>query len=441
MQLIWVWTFVVLGSKEETIMSYKLIKGTFHIHYPDTPRNGPEPDGDTIKFKPDNRSLVEALPHPNRPAKFTQTGITTIRFEGIDALETHFGIGDQEFHQAFDLAIAARDTMLAQCGFGDIDYFDNLPFKVESVENHPIEGYILSNGLDTFGRVIAFVFIGEHSNMDGSQIFVTPDMLDKSINVHLLSAGHAYPAFYLSLPSDLRTHLANIITHTRNDRIGLWQEATATTSQTADIPNADALQDLAIWPKLFRRLAAFFQDGHTDLNVFDEWLRADPKDRDDRLILPNQELGNMHDLIAINNTQVGLNFAPETVVIVPDDFELPTPAPSPIHQHIGEGSLRIVGALVNPNTSSEQSEETVTILNTANQSIVLDLLYVADNHNQQALDGTLNAGETLRITLSNKVRLSNKRDTISIIDNQGTIIDQVSYEKRNVPEKGFTLVF
>ena len=45
-------------------MSYTLIKGSFHIHYPANPLSGPEPDGDTLKFQPDQRD--SAFP-PNQP--------------------------------------------------------------------------------------------------------------------------------------------------------------------------------------------------------------------------------------------------------------------------------------------------------------------------------------------------------------------------------------
>jgi hypothetical protein len=41
---------------------YTLIRGEFYIRYPDLPRNGPEPDGDTINFLPDNDDLVRSLP-------------------------------------------------------------------------------------------------------------------------------------------------------------------------------------------------------------------------------------------------------------------------------------------------------------------------------------------------------------------------------------------
>src|SRR5215207_4719915 len=43
-------------------MSYTLLRGSFVIRYPDLPRQGPEPDGDTVKFRPDTPALVEALP-------------------------------------------------------------------------------------------------------------------------------------------------------------------------------------------------------------------------------------------------------------------------------------------------------------------------------------------------------------------------------------------
>ena len=37
---------------------YTLIKGAYWIHSPDKPRQGPQPDGDTVSFAPDSRDLV-----------------------------------------------------------------------------------------------------------------------------------------------------------------------------------------------------------------------------------------------------------------------------------------------------------------------------------------------------------------------------------------------
>ena len=93
-------------------MPYTLIKGNFHIFYPENPKSGPEPDGDTIKFAPDDKHLVELLPHTSSTAKFNLAGITTIRFEGIDALETHFSVEGDTFHQQSVLSVQARDVFV-----------------------------------------------------------------------------------------------------------------------------------------------------------------------------------------------------------------------------------------------------------------------------------------------------------------------------------------
>lgn len=423
-------------------MPYTLIKGAFHIHYPENPRSGPEPDGDTLKFRPVNRGLIEALPQPGWGPRFTSSGISTIRFEGIDALETHYDVGDTEFHQEMALALAARDALLAEAGFGDVTFFQDKPFKVEDVENHPIPGYILSNGLDTFGRAVAFAFAGTSAVEDGSRVHVDAQMLNDSLNVQLLEAGHAYPAFYLSLPEELRAHLRSISIDARADGVGLWAKATATITEAASIPSADELQKLVIWPKLFRRLAAFFQSGNTSLSALDVWLRADPRDRDDRVLLPNLELGNMHDLIRVEDDRLLLVHPPEDVVIVPDDYVLPEAQPTqPTRTHVGVGHVRIVGALINAVELPEHDHESVTVLNTTAASISLVGWHIADRNGRLPLSGHLGDGDTLRILLSAAVRLSNIRDTITLLDPHDVIVDQVSYEPRNVPPEGETLVF
>ena len=70
---------------------YTMIRGEFYIRYPDLPRNGPEPDGDTINFLPDNDDLVRTLPRFNGvPPERRHLGTYGIRFEGIDALAKAF---------------------------------------------------------------------------------------------------------------------------------------------------------------------------------------------------------------------------------------------------------------------------------------------------------------------------------------------------------------
>jgi len=422
-------------------MSYTLIKGSFHIFYPESPLSGPEPDGDTIKFQPDHKELITALPKPNQPASFNRDGITSIRFEGIDTLETHFDVGGDEYHQHMGLALAARDRMLALAGFGQVK-FREAPhqFKVESVQNHPIRGHILTNGLDTYGRTIAFVFVGEHPAIDGTQVFVTPQMLDASLNLQLLGQGHAYPAFYLTLPADLREHLHGVTVGARRDGLGLWPQATATTTEAAQVGSLAALESLVMWPKLFRRLAPYLQEGHTDFAALDAWLRADPRNRDDRLLLPNRELGNMHDMIVEQGDAIRLAWQPEDVVIVPDDYVLEQPPAPPPPIRAGTGDLRVVAALIDA-LGNERGQETVTLLNTTAAAIDLAGWHIADGTGQQALAGELASGEAMRVTLTSSVQLSNVRDTITVIAPNGDLIDQVSYQARELPGPGRTRVF
>jgi hypothetical protein len=47
----------------------------------------------------------------------------------------------------------------------------------------------------------------------------------------------------------------------------------------------------------------------------------------------------------------------------------------------------------------------------------------------------------MRVWLSSAVQLSNKRDTITVLDAEEKIIDQVVYESHNLPAEGHTMVF
>ena len=323
------------------------------------------------------------------------------RFEGIDALETHFSASSEEFHQPLELALAARDELLARAGFGEIQWFASQPFKVESVENHPVRGYILSAGLDTYGRAVSFAYVGEHPATDGTRLFVTAETLADSLNAHLLRTGHAYAGFYLGLPTDLREFLRQIVQQARHDRIGLWAQASDAVGSTLTIATLAELQARVLWPKLFRRLAPYFQEGHTNFDGLDAWLRADPLNRDDRLILPTVELGNMHDMLVAAGNTLQLAYFPEDVVIVPDDYVLepaPVPGPVPDRPALG-GRIRIVAALVEPHPEPDSGNETVTLLNVSAQDVDVTDWFISDANGRQRLGGTIARGDAMRVRL------------------------------------------
>jgi len=207
-------------------MAYTLIRGEFVIRYANSPNQGPEPDGDTIKFEADNLDLVRGLPQPSgRPPAINGRGGVNVRLEAIDALETHF----ENKHQEKDGAYKARDELLRLLGFADVEFFPNNPGRVKSASQNSLPGFVLSNGIDVNGRMIGFIYKdsmvwdadGSNVEADGSTVAVDTAKADQSLNTALLSHGHVYPAFYGTLPTTLREHLAAKSEAARGNGLGL----------------------------------------------------------------------------------------------------------------------------------------------------------------------------------------------------------------------------
>src|SRR5215213_3538782 len=294
-----------------------MLLGEFVIRYPDSPRQGPEPDGDTVKFRPDSPALVEGLPRPSgTPADLGPRGIS-IRLEAIDALETHFG----DTHQELEGANAARETLLADLGFTNVRFYQDQPNKVESADQDSLRGHVLSNGIDANGRVIGFVYPGDPPAADGTEVFVDEALVDGSVNAVLLAAGLAYPAFYGTLPASLRNHLAVASRAARATQPprGIWPRATGDPDDAAQVTGLAQLQTLVLWPKLFRRIVPYLAAGYTDFDGFDAWLRADPVNRDDALfLLDTGETGNLHDVLHGSGDSIAMTVWPEDFIIEPD---------------------------------------------------------------------------------------------------------------------------
>lgn len=294
---------------------YTLIKGNFWIHYPDMPRQGPEPDGDTITFKADDIALVRGLRwHSGRGPNINTRGTIPVRYEGIDALETHF----RGAHQNMQFALAARDENLRLMGFTNVEFFPDLPNKVSSVDVNPLQGYVIANGIESNGRLLGLVYSGTTTMPDGSRPFVDSSMLDQSINAKLVAAGLAYVEPYDTMPISLVRHLRTIITAARQANVGMLGTEDISKTQTATVDVLATLQTLIMWPKLFRRLTAYFAEGHAGLSQFDDWVRENPIERDDSLRLPDGEKGNMHDAYTISGDTLGLVYNPEELLIAPD---------------------------------------------------------------------------------------------------------------------------
>ena len=417
-------------------MPYTLLRGSFVIRYPDLPRQGPEPDGDTIKFLPDTPALVEALPRRSGvPPDINARGISA-RLEAIDALETHF----QETHQELAGANAARDELLRRLGFTNVRFFDDLPNKVRSADQDALRGHVLSNGIDANGRLIAFVYPGEHPGPDGTAVFVDPALVDQSLNARLLAAGHAYPAFYATLPADLRTHLAEMSRAARAAQppLGLWPRSTADPDGAASIANLDVLEQLVIWPKLFRRIVPYLASGFPDFDGFDAWLRADPVHRDDELFrLDTLERANMHDVVLGVDEQILLAVWPEDFIISPDP---PVGGGGTGPGQVAVGDVLIVAALPFP-AGVDGGQELVTLVNTTAASIDLTGWGLVEaTGGRQELSGAIIGGGVVQVTASGSLQLGNQGDTVVLVDPSGAWIDQVSYKADRV-RHGRTICF
>ena len=299
------------------VTRYILITGEFYIHYNDLPRNGPEPDGDTIHFLPDSDGLVQHLPRfSGRAPDRKHLGTYSVRFEGIDALETHF----LNQHQNLQFAQAARDRMLQLLGFGDVQFWPDRPNKVKSAQNHPVPGYLLANGIEGNGRVLALVFPGQPNlgAVDGDSVFADEAILENSVNAALVREGLAYGELYGTMPLDLIRRMRQLVTAARQNGSGFWPKEDVTVDLRVQLQGLPDLPELVMFPKLYRRLVTYFRAGNVGLTSFDAWIRADPVNRDDTALLPTGELGNLHDLYNVDPGGIMLRYLPADLTFQPD---------------------------------------------------------------------------------------------------------------------------
>ena len=240
-----------------------------------------------------------------------------LRLEGIDALELgHAGSN----HQKIPESVAARDRLLHLVGFEDVTFEHALSGDIERVVRgaypREIDGYVLANSVDPAGRAVAFAFVGNPPYSDGSDAgWLSPELMAESLNAQLLAGGYVYPIYYAGLPTDIRNKLTDLVNGARNRGSGIWNVDVSLSG--AQVKSAEDLEHYAMWPKLYRRLTAFFAEGHRDISDFDSWIRQDPR-RDDQLwILSHGELGNLHDIFALADKTIRLKLRPEDIVILP----------------------------------------------------------------------------------------------------------------------------
>ncbi len=226
-------------------MAFVLIKGTFHV-------KGYSPDGDSIRFRANNSDNWRKLSGP--AVALNAQGHSQLRVEAVDALETHY----QGFHQPLKLARAACRYLLSYLGIQEVVWNDAQSRVVKAEDG--TEGFILARSTEANRRPVAFVFTGDSEEMDGAEITLDESILKKSLNYGLIARGLAYPMYYNGLFSDLRIPMTRAMTRAKAEGRGIWPYDQ--TTKGFSVPNIEPIiNEVAVLPKLFRRIVDFMGDG------------------------------------------------------------------------------------------------------------------------------------------------------------------------------------
>lgn len=240
-------------------MALFLIAGSFRIR-------GAQPDGDSIRFTPDDPAQWDLVTGPNR-VKRNASGSAQLRLDAIDALETHYG--NPRTHQPLDLGHAAAAELLDWLGFTNVDRTPDETVTTNTPET--VSGYILTRQADLYGRCIAFVGRGQPPQPSGSPVFVDVAVLKTTANHHLITTGLVYPTYYRALFPDLRNELTTAVNAARAAGLGVWPQDRTTAG--AEVNGLASIEDdVVIVPKLFRRLVDYFRLGDESLAGFPAFL-------------------------------------------------------------------------------------------------------------------------------------------------------------------------
>lgn len=301
-----------------TTPHYTVVHGKFVI-------TGFEPDGDSVRFIPDNRAMLQHLQGGRRIRFSNHDGSVQLRFEGVDAPELHYGDSAQP------MGDTARDAVLKLMGFEGIVFGNPAkPSLVTGAAKDSIQGAILTQGADTYGRPISYIFLDQaigdlHLPGDGEWVLVDERILSQSINARLAAQGMAYYLGYKSMPETHRALFHDTALAARKDKVGIWtNDATANfvPEQAAVI---GSVSKQLIFPKLFRRCIDFekavkkgFQGNLKDWLISTE---GTSNDENDHILIHVGHEGavkvRLSDLIQQENKEVIVTVDPVDMIFIP----------------------------------------------------------------------------------------------------------------------------
>ena len=281
---------------------YKVIFGEFVIL-------GKQPDGDSVRFKADNPSLLAKLKNASR-LKESKDGTVQLRFEGIDAPELHYGGTLQPMGRE------SRDRMLEWIGFRNVRYQE---LTVSGSSPERVRGAILSASVERNGRPVAYVLGNAEATglRDGSSMNVDDTRLRLTLNALSLEKGMSYFTVYNSMPdAQIKTFRA-LTEKARTTKLGVWARDKTnefTLENTGSINESGQL----ILPKLFRRATDYLSAKRKNKTStsFKQWLidSRDTANSQDGLLLERGSKKRLSDLIEQNGSRV--RFKADTLELV-----------------------------------------------------------------------------------------------------------------------------
>ncbi len=229
---------------------------------------GYQPDGDSVRFIPDDLATVRKLQDGDKVEPSEKDGSIQLRLDAIDAPETHYE------DQAQPLATPARDTLVAAAGFSGVQYDDG---TVTASTPETVPAAICASLVEVNGRPVSLLVTGDTmtSHADGDEVDPAT-VVDASVNAVQTSNGRAYLTLYTSTPAAVRTRFTELAQAAMGagsvwaaDRSGGF-----TVTRQSDIGPDGAL----ILPKLFRRGTDYLKADTKQ--TFLDWLTAQGADDD-----------------------------------------------------------------------------------------------------------------------------------------------------------------
>jgi endonuclease YncB( thermonuclease family) len=285
---------------------------------------GASPDGDSVRFYPDDRS---AFSRAGLAVRLNAGAGAQLRLDGIDALETHYTPvkGRHVWRQPRSLAGAAADELLRFIGFSGVVRANDGTVTRATPESRP--GHVLTRFADTYGRCVCFAYSGQLEGQPPPSAPSAPvqapvptvhldvPTMRRSVNYQLLAEGLVYPTFYSKLYVDLRQDMQREAESARARGAGVWAEDATLPGFT--LHSREQLEgELVVLPKIFRRLAAYLdldETGSASLAGFAAFLA---QQNDQLFTVPDGHATGLDTVVAVRGQQMQLTVPPERIVFL-----------------------------------------------------------------------------------------------------------------------------